>query len=319
MTKASNTLAFIMEPLEGNDVPTSTSFTFMLAGAARGCRILHVRPDAVELVGDDVMLRATEVEVFDSNNHFRVVDLVSIKAIDCAAVFIRTDPPFDEHYLTVCWILSFAEAKGARIINSPKGLRDANEHLYGLFFPELCPATVVSSSSETIRSFVDAQGGEAIAKPIDGHAGFGVVQLRLNDSNCNAIIDMLTCMGKQPTMVQEIVSGEDKRLLLVDGELRGAVMRIPKDGEHRSNIQTGGRAVVVEITDADRHIAATMSSRFRSDGLFFVGLDVMGDKLIEVNVTSPALARTLLDLGGPDIAAEVIDRVLEREVRSVVR
>lgn len=313
------TIAVIMDPLEGISPEVDTSFAFMLAAAERGARIVAVRAGDISIdsqVAGGVALRGTEVKVFDKPKHevyFSVVGPLQLPAAECDAIFIRTDPPFDEAYLTLTWMLSFAEDRGVRIINSPRGLRNANEHLYSLYFPELCPETLISSSTAETEAFVDRVGGNAIAKPIDGHAGFGVVRLRQGDSNLRALCDMLSLEGRQPFMVQRFVedeTGGDRRLLVVDGELQGVVCRVPQAGDHRGNVHVGGSAMASDCTAADRHIVAAMRKRLQSDGLFFVGLDTIGDRLIEVNVTSPTLVRELKAMTGIDVASTVMDRVL---------
>ncbi len=304
------TLAFVMDPMERVNPATDTSFALMLAGQARGFRIFHVEPRGVGLEEGRTRLEGRFVSVRDQAAAF--YDAISddrIEANSCAAIFIRTDPPFDEDYLTVTLLLSVAEAQGVRVINSPRGLREANEHLYSLNFPELCPATTVSSSPRVLRAFVEQVGGEAIGKPINGHAGQGVVRLTVGDSNLPALLDMLTLEGKAPTMVQAFVPEGaecDRRLFIIDGELRAVLRREVPSGDHRANIHVGARPQLVDPNDTDRALTAALRDRLLADGLTFVGADVVGDRLIEVNVTSPTLVRELTALGGPDLAAEMV-------------
>ena len=306
-------IAFVMDPLERVTVAADTSFAFMLEAQKRGHRIVHVNPSDVHMRGDRVYIGGRDVEVFDrETNFFRVREHLHLDANYFDAVFIRTDPPFDQAYVTLTWLLSFAEKQGVRVINSPRGLRSANEKLYALEFLELCPRTLVSNSHAEINEFIDEVGGEAIAKPLDGHGGFGVMRLRRGDSNIHVIVDTLTLEGRQPVMVQEYLPGGaagDKRLFLLDGELRAAVLRVPPADDHRSNVHVGGVVRAAELTDRDHGIAAAMRDRLRADGLFFVGIDVIDGKLIEVNVTSPTLVRELARLEGPNLAAEVIESV----------
>lgn len=306
------TLAFIMDPMERIRPQQDTTFAFMLAAQERGHRVLHVNPRDVAFSGSQVWLSGSVLSLMDAPaEHFTVRERCALRAADCSAIFIRTDPPFDEDYLTVTWLLSFAEAKGVRVINSPRGLRDANEHLYSLYFPDLCPETLVTSDRIEIDRFV-REIGTAVAKPINGHGGFGVVRLIAADTNMAALVDMLTLEGKRPVMVQRYLEeglAGDKRLLLVDGELRGAVRRVPRVGDHRGNVHVGGRVERCTASASDERIVAALRDRLRADGLFFVGIDVIGDFLIEVNVTSPTLVRELKRLGGNDVAAEVIQAV----------
>jgi glutathione synthase len=307
----SQILAFVMNPMEGININADTSFAFMLAGAAKGCRIFHVNPADLDLSGDRLFMRGRFIEVAKQQGQFyKVLEETRISAEDCKAIFIRTDPPFDEAYLTATWLLGFAERRGVRVINSPRGVRSANEKLYAMEFPELCPDTIVTSSRDEILSFVRKENGRAIAKPLDGFGGFGVVFLREGDSNLKALIELLTLEGKEPILVQQYLPGGvngDKRLLLINGKIRGAVRRVPQSDDHRGNVHVGGVAQACELDESDRHIETVLGERLRQDGLYFVGIDVIDGKLIEVNVTSPTLVQEVRDLGGPDLAAEVID------------
>ncbi len=306
------TIAFVMDPLEGIEPQVDTSFGLMLAAQARGARVFHVPPAGISLGNNAVVFHGSSVELNDTKGnsaHFRVIERTTIAAADCAGVFIRTDPPFDEDYLTATWLLSFAERQGTRIINSPAGIRAANEKLYALEFPQFCPRTIVSANRAEILTFIETCGGEAIAKPIDGFAGFGILRLHADDSNCSAIIDLLSLEGKRPILVQEYLAAGadgDKRLFFVDGHLRGAVSRVAPSNDHRGNVHVGGSVVKAELDGYDRFIEAALGDRLRADGLYFVGVDVIDSKLIEVNVTSPTLIRQLTSLSGLDLAEEIV-------------
>lgn len=309
------TLAFVMDPLERVNIATDTSFALMLEAHQRGLRVLYVKPEELGLDHDRTVFWGQPVELrAKQGDHFTAHEKIRVQATDCTAIFIRTDPPFNDAYLTNTWILSFAEDAGVRVINSPRGLRNANEHLYSLRFPEVCPRTLISSVRSDIRKFVEEVGGWAIGKPIDGHGGYGVVKLGAEDSNFGALVDMLTAEGKQQIMVQEFVTGDepgDRRIFLVNGKLEGAIRRIPPKGDHRGNIHVGGSAAPAEPTEGDRRIAQLLGPQLVKDGLYFAGLDVIGDKLIEINVTSPTLVQELRNLGGPDLAKLVIDSLDE--------
>ncbi len=304
------TLAFVMDPVDAVNVESDTTFAFMLAAQQRGHRVVYVPPQGLDLVHNELCLRGWQVRLqATAGAPVRERAELLLWARDCDAIFVRSDPPFDADYLTVTWLLSFAEERGVRVINSPRGLRSANEKLYALEFPELCPETLVSASLATIRDFMERLGTDLVAKPIDRHGGFGVFLLRAGDSNVNAIVDYLTDEGARPIIVQrflpEVAEG-DRRLLFVGGALLGVVSRVPATGDHRGNVHVGGKAVAAELTEHDHLIAERIGPRLVQDGLFFVGLDVIGDRLIEVNVTSPTLVQELRRLGGPDLAHELI-------------
>ena len=308
-----DTIAFVMDPMDGLKVDVDTSFALMLAAQAKGFRVVHVDPRHVSLDGNEVRLTGHHVQLRDqADDYYDVVEALALDAKQCRAIFIRTDPPFDESYLRVTWLLDFAERAGVRVVNSPAGIRAANEKLYATKYAQLCPETIVTHDIDRVARFLDDHDGIAIAKPLDGHGGFGVVKLVREDSNFRALVDLLSGEGQRPILVQEFVpeaAQGDKRLLFVNGVLRGAIRRVPQGGDHRGNVHVGGAVAACEIDDHDRHIEAVMGAAMRDDGLIFVGLDVIGDKLIEVNVTSPTLVRELRRLGGPDIAAELIDCV----------
>jgi len=312
-------LAFVMDPLERVDVEADTTFALMLAAQARGHALYYVPPRALELDHDHVVLRARRAHVEPvAGRHYRLEPEAALHARDCAAIFLRTDPPVDVPYLETTWLLSFAEREGVLVVNSPAGVRAANEKLYALEFAALCPPTAVTSSVATVRAFMAAHGGEVVVKPLDGHGGFGVLRLHDGDSNINGIVDLLTLEGRRPLLVQRYLpegAQGDRRLHVIDGELRGVLRRVPKAGDHRGNVHVGGRVEACEPTDADRALVGAMSARLRADGLFFVGLDVIGGKLIEVNVTSPTLLQELRRLGGPDLAAEIVAAVEARASR----
>lgn len=317
------TLAFVMDPIERVNIMTDTTFALMLNAHSRGHRVIYVPPHGLALEGDQVIMHGLHVDVWPREGaHYHVREAVRLAAKDCHGIFVRTDPPFDAAYLLATWILSFAERQGVWVINSPSGIRSANEKLYALQFADLCPTSIVTCMRSAIRDFMHAFHGDVIAKPLDGHGGFGVVRLRQDDSNVNALIDLLTHEGKHAIVVQQYLPAGlqgDKRLLVVDGVLHGAVRRVPQQGDHRGNVHVGGHVEVCAIDDRDRAIVARMAETLRRDGLFFVGLDVIDGRLIEVNVTSPTLVQELHRLGGPDLAALIITAVEQRAAQAMAR
>jgi glutathione synthase len=202
---------------------------------------------------------------------------------------IRKDPPFDIDYLYATLLLEHARGD-TLLINDPRALRDGNEKLYALEFPELAPRTLVASHRDTILEFVAEVGGHAVIKPLDGAGGVGVLALHAADENARGIVDVVTREGKRLAMVQEYLTAVrqgDKRILLLDGEPLGAILRVPRTDDLRSNIHVGGSVVPTDLTPTERAMVQTMAPRLRRDGLVFVGLDVIGERLTEVNVTSP--------------------------------
>jgi glutathione synthase len=212
-----------------------------------------------------------------------------LSVADVGAVLIRKDPPFDQAYLHTTLMLEHARGK-TLLVNDPRGLRDANEKLYALNFPEFVPRTIVSADRDQLLAFATGVGGKAVIKPLDGAGGYGVLALSTGDHNARAIIDMLTHEGRQLAIAQEYlpaVRKGDKRVLLLDGEPLGAILRIPRPDDLRSNIHVGGDVAPAELTKAELAMVKAMAPRLKADGLVFVGLDVIGERLTEVNVTSP--------------------------------
>jgi glutathione synthase len=231
-------------------------------------------------------------------------------------VLVRKDPPFGSEYLWLTLILEHLRGE-TLALNDPLGLRNANEKLYACHFPELMPPTIVDSDKRRIRAFVEEVGGLAVIKPVDGHGGEGVFRLSNADKNANALIETVTRHGRRIAMVQAFlpaVERGDKRILLVDGDPIGAILRVPRADDVRSNIHVGGTVTAAEIDADDRRIIETIGPRLVRDGLWFVGLDVIGGKLTEVNVTSPTGIQQMSRLSGTNVEARVIDS-LERKVR----
>jgi glutathione synthase len=228
---------------------------------------------------------------------------------------MRKDPPFDLPYLFATQLLSLLDGTSTLVINNPRGLRDANEKLYALNFPDLIPPTLVTADPDRLKSFLDRLGGEMIVKPLDGCGGAGVFHLHRADRNLNALLELSTDYGRRMIMAQQYlpaVRTGDKRVILLDGEPLGAVLRVPREDEHRGNIHVGGTCVQASLTAADRRITDGVGTRLRADGLYFVGLDIIGEHLTEVNVTSPTGVQEIDALDGVCLEATVIEDVERR-------
>ncbi len=249
----------------------------------------------------------------DALNPVVLLDQEQVELRDFDAVWLRKDPPFDETYLWATQMLERASAE-TLVVNSPRGLREANEKLYACSFTELMPRTRVSANRQQIREFVEALGGEAIIKPLGGAGGQGVVVLEL-DRNFNSIVDLLTQNGTCVAMVQQFVpevTKGDKRIILLDGEPLGAIVRVPQKGDVRSNIHVGGRVERGELTARDIEICYVIAPALRRDGLWFVGIDVIGGYLTEINVTSPTGIQQMMRLDQRNYCAEVLDALKQK-------
>ena len=308
--------AFIMDPLEGVLVDKDTTFVFMLEAQKRSHQIYFLGLRDLYAVGRRVRMNAWRCEVQRATPNFRFLGKGAdypIEAFD--AVFMRKDPPADALYLYATMLLSLADPRRTFVLNDPAGLREANEKLYALNFPSLIPPTVVAYQIARLKEFMIDQGGEMIVKPLDGHGGEGVFFVHRGDRNLGAILESVTRFETRPIMAQryvpEVRSG-DKRLIALNGEPLGCTLRVPRDDEHRGNIHVGGTCVKASVTARDREICRTLQPRLEQDGLYFVGLDIIGDYLTEVNVTSPTGVQEIDRLDDANLEGKVIDFVESR-------
>jgi glutathione synthase len=308
---------FVMDPLDRVTHDKDTTFAFLQAAQARGHVSYHCLSHHLGIQGGEAYAVGHPIEILEGPPWIvlkKEGGPERVRLADTQAVFVRKDPPFDRAYLYLTLILERARG-GPLLINDPRGLRDANEKLYALNFPKWTPKTIVSSDRGAIFDFVASIGGTGIVKPLDGAGGLGVMQLRLDDKNARTIVDTLTHEGRRLVLAQEFlpeVEKGDKRVLLLDGELLGAILRVPRADELRSNIHVGGSVVPTELTPRERAMVAEIGPRLREDGLVFVGLDVIGERLTEVNVTSPTGIQELSRFNARRESDRVIQWVEER-------
>jgi len=257
------------------------------------------------------MARMQPLDVFyDENQCYQLGDAQDRNLGELDVILMRKDPPFDNEFLYSTYILQRAEDQGALVVNRPQSLRDFNEKVFATQFPQCCPPVLVSRDMKRLRAF-HQQHGDVIFKPLDGMGGASIFHCKPDDTNVSVILETLTQHGQQQTMAQRFIpeiSAGDKRILLVDGEpMPYALARIPSQGESRGNLAAGGRAEGIELSEHDRWICQQVAPKLKESGLLFVGLDVIGDYLTEINVTSPTCIRQLDDLYGLDIAAKLMD------------
>jgi glutathione synthase len=313
MLGAAMRFLYVMDPVERVISDKDTTFAFQRAAQRRGHVGLHCEPRDVYVEGGDVWARAREVRVSDVLPHFTMGEAVDLRLADLQCVFIRKDPPFDAQYLYLTLILENLRGR-TLVVNDPRGLRDANEKLYTLHFAAYMPRTLVTSDRDRIHRFV-AEVGVGVVKPLDGAGGSGVMVVSKADRNTRSIVDYITQEGTRLAMVQEYldaVRAGDKRVLILDGEVLGGINRVARDDDVRSNIHVGGRVEPCDVTAQERAVIADMAPRLAEDGLFFVGLDFIGGKLTEVNVTSPTGIQELSRHLGRDVAERVIAWVERR-------
>lgn len=315
MTTRPLTMAFVMDPIEDVVVDSDTTFVLMLEAQKRGHQVLYVDQTDISVGENGATVLATPVVLRrEQGNHVDLAEpkrLVFDDSIDVA--FQRKDPPVDADYVTATQILSLC--RRTLVLNRPESILAANEKLYALQFRDLMTETLVTRSSDEMREFLAAMGGEMIVKPLDGKGGEGIFHVVKGDRNLSSILEQATNFGTRWSMAQRYlpaVREGDKRILLLEGEPIGAVLRVPADGETRANLHVGGRAAKAVLDAADRTIIERLAPQLRSDGFFFVGIDVIGGRLTEVNVTSPTGIQEVNALDDSCLEALVLDRVEQR-------
>ncbi len=306
---------FILDPIERLLPDKDTSFVLMLESQSRKHAVYYSQLRDLFAIGGVPHARFRRATLVRGIPHYQLFEERTEPLQWFDAVFMRKDPPVDLTYVFATQLLSLAAAAGTFVLNDPRGLREANEKLYALNFPAVIPTTMVTCEIPRLKAFMEELGGEMIIKPLDACGGAGVFHLHRNDRNLNALLEMATDDGRRLIMgqryVPEIRHG-DKRLIVLNGEPLGATLRVPREDEHRGNIHVGGTCVPAQITARDRFIVETLADRLRTDGLYFVGLDIIGEYLTEVNVTSPTGIQEIDALDGSKLERAAIDFVESR-------
>ena len=291
------TIGIVMDPIESITPYKDTTLAMMLAAQARGWTVHSIDQKDIYLDQGRAYSRRRKVHVYDNNDHwFDAEAPVDAPLAEHDIILMRKDPPFDMDFIYTTYMLERAAVEGVYVSNRPNSLRDVNEKLYTAWFSEFCPPTIVTTSSERLKAFIEHHE-DAIIKPLDGMGGAGIFRLTPDDPNINIILEHSTLQDTRQIMAQryvpEIKDG-DKRVLVVNGEaVPYALARIPAQGETRGNLAAGGRGVAVALTDKERRIVDAVSPYLLERGLLFVGLDIIGSYLTEINVTSPTCVREL--------------------------
>ena len=308
------TVAIQMDPIDRIDIRGDSTFALALEGQARGHKLLYYGPRDLTLREMQVVARVRPLEVRPvPGNHFTLGELRNYDLTSADVVLMRQDPPFDMAYITATHILERIHPK-TLVVNDPFHVRNAPEKLFVTHFKGVMPPTLITSDREEIRAF-RAEHKDIILKPLYGNGGAGVFRLKADDENLNALLEMFTQFYREPVVVQRYVPDVrkgDKRIILVDGVAIGAINRVPAEGEARSNMHVGGRAEPVELSARDRAICDAIGPELKQRGLIFAGIDVIGDYLTEINVTSPTGIQELKRFGGADGAALIWDAIEAR-------
>ncbi|MBE0438741.1 MAG: glutathione synthase [Gammaproteobacteria bacterium] len=306
-------IGIVMDPISAINIKKDSSFAMLLAAQAKGWSLFYMEQQDIFLDQGMVSAQMTPLTVKqDPQNWYSLGEPQTKPLSDLDAILMRKDPPFDMEYIYSTYLLEQAQASGVLIINNPQSLRDANEKLFTAWFPQCCPPTLVTRKASLIRQF-HQQHHDIILKPLDGMGGASIFRVKHDDPNFSVIIETLTEHGQKSVMAQkfipDIVDG-DKRILMIDGEpVDYALARIPAQGETRGNLAAGGRAQGRPLTDRDRWICSQVGPVLREKGLIFVGLDVIGDYLTEINVTSPTCIRELDAQFNLTIAGDLINSI----------
>ena len=305
----------VMDPIAKIKPWKDSTFAMLLEAQRRGWSLLYMEPGDLYVRDGRTFATTRALSVTDNNDDwYRLADAVNHDLADLDIILMRQDPPFNAEYIYATYLLEKVEREGVLVVNRPGSVRDSNEKLFATDFPQCCAPTLVSSQSTLLRNFVQ-EFGDTVMKPLDGMGGSNIFRVRKDSPNISVVIEVLSQHGKTPIMAQrfvpEITEG-DKRILMINGEpVPYALARIPKEGELRGNLAAGGTGQGRELSDRDRWICEQVGPTLKRKGLYFVGLDVIGDYLTEINVTSPTCIRELDAIFDINIAGQLFDTLLE--------
>jgi glutathione synthase len=307
-------VAIQMDPIASVNIDADSTFVLALEAQARGHALYHYLPRHLSLKDGRVTARGQRLEVRrERGRHHTLGPLETIELAAADVILMRQDPPFDMGYITATHILEHL-SKTTLVVNDPVSVRNSPEKLFATHFPGLMPPTLVTSDRDEIVAF-RREHGEIILKPLFGNGGAGVFHLRPEDDNLNALLEMFATFYSEPIMAQRYVPAVrqgDKRIILIDGEAAGAVLRVPPEGEARANLHVGGQALKTELTRREREICTALGPVLKDQGLIFVGIDVIGDYLTEINVTSPTGIQEINRLDGKQLEKQVWDAIEAR-------
>ncbi|MGR3365467.1 MAG: glutathione synthase [Maritimibacter harenae] len=307
-------VAIQMDPIDAIDINADSTFRIAEEAQARGHELFYYTPDELSFRDGRVLARGCPIELRrEVGNHVTQGDMTEVDLSDFDVVWLRQDPPFDMSYITTTHLLDLIHPK-TLVVNDPFWVRNYPEKLLVLQFPDLTPPTMIARSLSALKAFKH-EHGDIILKPLYGNGGAGVFRLDPNDRNLSSLHELFAGISREPLIAQKFlpaVSKGDKRVILVDGEPVGAINRVPAEGETRSNMHVGGRPEKVELTERDREICARIGPLLREKGQIFVGIDVIGDWLTEINVTSPTGLQELERFDGVNITAKIWEAIEAR-------
>jgi glutathione synthase len=307
----------VMDPIGSINYKKDSTLAMLLEASARGCQLFYFEQRDLFIRDGQAFGQARELSVYPNPDHW--FDLSAPKQMllaDLDIMLMRKDPPFDREYIYTTYILENAEKHGAFVVNKPQSLRDANEKLFATWFPDCCPSTLVTRSHTLLSEFL-YEHKQIVCKPLDGMGGSSIFKVGIDDANINVIFETLTQGQQNFMMAQQFIpeiSNGDKRILMINGEpLEYSLARMPAKGEWRGNLAAGAQGVAQPLSERDRWICQQVGPTLREKGLYFVGLDVIGDYLTEINVTSPTCIRELDEQCGLNIAGQLWDFIFSRK------
>jgi glutathione synthase len=316
MNRMTTKIGVVMDPIANINYKKDSTLAMLWAAQARGWEVYYMEQTDLYLDQGVAMASMSKLEVFHNPQEwFRLEPAQDRELAELNVILMRKDPPFDNEYIYSTYILEEAERRGTLVVNRCQSLRDCNEKVFATHFPQCCPPVLVSASAERLKAF-HRHHRDAIFKPLDGMGGTGVFRVKENDPNVNVILEILTENGSQTIMAQQFIpqiSAGDKRILVIDGEpVPYCLARIPVAGETRGNLAAGGDSRAQPLSDRDRWITAQVAPTLRAKGLLFVGLDVIGDYLTEVNVTSPTCIREIDSAYDQDIGGDLMSCIARK-------
>ena len=309
------TIGILMDPIESINVEKDTTLAMMLAAQERGWKLKYFQRTDLFMRDGSASATMCDITVEDNpQNWFHLGTPADLPLTECDCILMRLDPPFNMDYVFSTYFLQRASDDGVLVLNNPASLRDLNEKVFTAWFPQCCPPTLITSNNDKIRDF-HKEFDDIIVKPLDGMGGSSIFRLKKDDPNVSVVLETMTDFGSTQIMAQkyipEIVDG-DKRILVVGGKpVSHALARMPAAGETRGNLAAGGKGIAVPLSDRDREIAETIGPVLVEKGVFFAGIDVIGDWVTEINVTSPTCARELNAQVGLDIGGQFMDVIAE--------
>lgn len=309
-------LGVVMDPISQITFKKDTTLALLHAAESSGCELYYMEQQDLYIANGEPRARMTPLSVkMDPEDWYQLSEVDDLPLASLDIVLMRKDPPFDSEFIYSTYILELAEQRGVLVANKPSSLRDCNEKVFATHFPHLMSPTLVSRHPDLLRQF-HKDHEDVIFKPLDGMGGSSIFRAKANDPNLSVIIETLTLHGQQQIMAQKFIPAiteGDKRILMIDGEpVPYCLARIPAKGETRGNLAAGGRGETRELSAQDRKIAEEIGPVLREKQLYFVGLDVIGDKLTEINVTSPTCVREISRDSGIDVASQLINSLLAK-------